>query len=125
VAKALLQGPNAISIGSLKGIPCPLWKCLLSAFGQGSSLNLRQAFDECPGSDIHSGGNRLARVTKQGKYERSNKPRQLGYGAMVFIRQFIVAEASVYLSRAVTIAVRYSAVRRQFGGKDDKAEVQV
>jgi acyl-CoA oxidase len=68
---------------------------------------------------------KLARVTEQGKYERSNKPRQLGYGAMVFIRQGIVAEASVYLSRAVTIAVRYSAVRRQFGGKDDKAEVQV
>ncbi|CAM6021334.1 unnamed protein product [Sphagnum balticum] len=68
---------------------------------------------------------KLASVTKQGKYERSNKPRQLGYGAMVFIRQGIVAEASVYLSRAVTIAVRYSAVRRQFGGKDDKAEVQV
>jgi hypothetical protein len=125
VAKALLRGPNAISIGSLKGIPCPLWECLLSVFGQGSSLNLRQAFAECPGSDVHSGGNRLARVTEQGKYERSNKPRQLGYGAMVFIRQGIVAEASVYLSRAVTIAVRYSAVRRQFGGKDDKAEVQV
>lgn len=68
---------------------------------------------------------RLATVTKEGKYIRSNKPRQLGYGAMVFIRQGIVADASIYLSRAVTIAVRYSAVRRQFGGKDGKLEIQV
>jgi hypothetical protein len=124
VAKALLHGPNAISVGNL-GYSMSIVGMPFVCLGQGSSLNLRQAFDEYPGSDVHSGGNRLARVTKQGKYERSNKPRQLGYGAMVFIRQFIVADASVYLSRAVTIAVRYSAVRRQFGGKDDKAEVQV
>ncbi|CAK9217123.1 unnamed protein product [Sphagnum troendelagicum] len=68
---------------------------------------------------------KLATVTKEGKYIRSNKPRQLGYGAMVFVRQGIVTDASIYLSRAVTIAVRYSAIRRQFGAKDDKPEVQV
>lgn len=56
---------------------------------------------------------------------RSNKPRQLGYGAMVFVRQGIVIDASIYLSRAVTIAVRYSAVRRQFGNKDEPGELQV
>jgi acyl-CoA oxidase len=84
------------------------------------------SFDECPGSDVlHWGGHRLATVTKEGKYIRSNKPRQLGYGAMVFVRQGIVTDASIYLSRAVTIAVRYSAIRRQFGAKDDKPEVQV
>ncbi|XP_024394934.1 peroxisomal acyl-coenzyme A oxidase 1 [Physcomitrium patens] len=68
---------------------------------------------------------RLATVTKDGKYVRSNKPRQLGYGAMVFVRQGIVIDASIYLSRAVTIAVRYSAVRRQFGNKDEPGELQV
>lgn len=72
---------------------------------------------------------RLATVTKEGKYVRSDKPRQLGYGAMVFVRQGIVTDASIYLSRAVTIAVRYSAVRRQFtkkdGNKDGNLELQV
>lgn len=64
-------------------------------------------------------------VTKDGKYVRSDKPRQLGYGAMVFVRQGIVIDASIYLSRAVTIAVRYSAVRRQFGVKGEPGELQV
>jgi len=72
---------------------------------------------------------KLATVTKDGKYVRSDKPRQLGYGAMVFVRQGIVTDASIYLSRAVTIAVRYSAVRRQFtkkdGNKDGNLELQV
>lgn len=44
---------------------------------------------------------------------------------MVFVRQGIVIDASIYLSRAVTIAVRYSAVRRQFGNKDEPGELQV
>lgn len=68
---------------------------------------------------------RLATVTKDGKYVRSDKPRQLGYGAMVFVRQGIVIDASIYLSRAITIAVRYSAVRRQFGKKDEPGEIKV
>jgi acyl-CoA oxidase len=64
-------------------------------------------------------------VTKDGTYKRSKYPAQLGYGAMVYVRQSIVKDASNYLSRAVTIAVRYSAVRRQFGGGEDKPEIQV
>ena len=56
---------------------------------------------------------------------KSNVPRQLAYGAMVFVRKSIVTEASNYLSRAVTIAVRYSAVRRQFGTEEGKPETQV
>lgn len=64
-------------------------------------------------------------VTKDGKYVKSDKPRSLGYGAMVFVRQGIIVDASIYLSRAVTIAVRYSAVRRQFGRKDEPGEVKV
>ncbi|KAM5558900.1 hypothetical protein ABKV19_020518 [Rosa sericea] len=58
---------------------------------------------------------RVSQVTRQGKYVESNVPKQLIYGAMVYVRQTIVADASIFLSRAVCIATRYSAVRRQFG----------
>eukprot|EP00250_Pteridium_aquilinum_P003873 c14148_g1_i1 orf=59-2065(+) len=68
---------------------------------------------------------RLATVTKEGKYLPSDVPRQLAYGAMVFVRKSIVMDASTYLSRAVTIAVRYSAVRRQFGAQGGRPETQV
>ena len=44
---------------------------------------------------------------------------------MVNVRQKIVADASVALSRAVCIATRYSAVRRQFGSKEGGLETQV
>ncbi|EFJ35164.1 hypothetical protein SELMODRAFT_438464 [Selaginella moellendorffii] len=68
---------------------------------------------------------KLAKVTKEGKYISSDVPKQLAYGAMVYVRQSIVSDASVYLSRAVTIAVRYSCVRRQFGGQGNDPETQV
>lgn len=58
---------------------------------------------------------RVFQVTREGKVIKSNVPRQLVYGTMVFVRQAMVLDASVALSRAVCIAVRYSAVRRQFG----------
>lgn len=38
---------------------------------------------------------------------------KLTYGTMVFVRVTLVGEASFNLAKAVTIAVRYSAVRRQ------------
>ena len=44
---------------------------------------------------------------------------------MVFVRQTIVADASKALSRAVCIAVRYSAIRKQFGSEDGGPETQV
>ena len=44
---------------------------------------------------------------------------------MVYVRQTIVSDASVALSRAVCIATRYSAVRRQFGSKEGGLETQV
>eukprot|EP01018_Ginkgo_biloba_P002589 Gb_10686 [translate_table: standard] len=68
---------------------------------------------------------RLSEVTREGKYMQSDVPRQLLYGAMVYVRQTIVSSASNYLSRAVCIAVRYSAVRRQFGSQAGGPEVQV
>lgn len=64
-------------------------------------------------------------VTREGKCVQSNVPRQLIYGTMVFVRQTIVADASSALSRAVCIATRYSAVRRQFGSQDGGIETQV
>ncbi|ERN00166.1 peroxisomal acyl-coenzyme A oxidase 1 [Amborella trichopoda] len=68
---------------------------------------------------------RLSQVTRDGKYMQSEVPKQLVYGTMVFVRQTIVADASNYLSRAVCIAVRYSAVRRQFGSHAGGPETQV
>jgi acyl-CoA oxidase len=68
---------------------------------------------------------RVSRVTKEGKYVQSNVPRQLVYGTMVYVRQTIVSDASTAMSRAVCIATRYSAVRRQFGASNGGLESQV
>lgn len=68
---------------------------------------------------------RVSQVTREGKYVQSDVPRQLVYGTMVYVRQTIVADASCALSRAVCIATRYSAVRRQFGSQDGGPETQV
>ena len=43
---------------------------------------------------------------------------KLGYGTMLLIRAQIVDVAGKSLSMACTIAIRYSAVRRQFSAKD-------
>uniref|UniRef100_A0A5B6Z5R1 Acyl-coenzyme A oxidase n=1 Tax=Davidia involucrata TaxID=16924 RepID=A0A5B6Z5R1_DAVIN len=68
---------------------------------------------------------RVSQVSREGKYSQSNVPRQLVYGTMVYVRQTIVADASCALSRAVCIATRYSAVRRQFGSQNGGPETQV
>ena len=68
---------------------------------------------------------RVSQVTKEGKFVQSDGPRQLIYGTMVSVRQTIVADASKALSRAVCIATRYSAVRRQFGSRNGGPETQV
>ncbi|VAH70000.1 unnamed protein product [Triticum turgidum subsp. durum] len=68
---------------------------------------------------------RLAQVTREGKYVHSDVPKQLLYGTMVYVRQTIVADASRALSRAVCIAVRYGAIRKQFGSKAGGPETQV
>ena len=56
---------------------------------------------------------------------QSDVPRQLVYGTMVYVRKKIVSGASIALSRAVCIATRYSAVRRQFGSQNGGPETQV
>ncbi|KAK9274523.1 hypothetical protein L1049_021772 [Liquidambar formosana] len=68
---------------------------------------------------------RVSQVTREGKYRQSDVPRQLVYGTMVYVRQTIVSDASCALSRAVCIATRYSAVRRQFGSQNGGQETQV
>ncbi|XP_038876481.1 peroxisomal acyl-coenzyme A oxidase 1-like isoform X2 [Benincasa hispida] len=67
---------------------------------------------------------RFSQVTREGKYVQSDVPRQLLYGTMVAVRKMIVVDASNALSRAVCIATRYGAVRRQFGAQDG-VETQV
>ncbi|KAJ3494336.1 hypothetical protein NLG97_g4148 [Lecanicillium saksenae] len=44
----------------------------------------------------------------------------LGFGTMTSIRMTLIEEAGTFLARAVTIAIRYSAVRQQFRDKDSK-----
>ncbi|KAK9120812.1 hypothetical protein Syun_018429 [Stephania yunnanensis] len=68
---------------------------------------------------------RVSQVTREGRFVHSNIPRQLVYGTMVYVRQTIVSDASIALSRAVCVATRYSAVRRQFGAKNGGLETQV
>ncbi|CAI5490065.1 unnamed protein product [Closterium sp. Naga37s-1] len=69
---------------------------------------------------------RYAGVDRSGEYHRgSAAARQLAYGAMVFVRRSIVMESGIALGRAVTIAARYSCVRRQFGSSEGGAESKV
>ncbi|OAR02537.1 hypothetical protein LLEC1_02439 [Akanthomyces lecanii] len=53
----------------------------------------------------------------------------LAYGTMTSIRTVLVEEAGTHLARAVTIAIRYTAIRQQFRDKDSQdarsAELQV
>ncbi|CAI5537493.1 unnamed protein product [Closterium sp. Naga37s-1] len=69
---------------------------------------------------------RYAGVDRSGEYHRgSAAARQLAYGAIVFVRRSIVMESGIALGRAVTIAARYSCVRRQFGSSEGGAESKV
>lgn len=68
---------------------------------------------------------RVLQVNREGKCVQSNVPRQLIYGTMVYVRQTIVEDASYAMSKAVCIATRYSAVRRQFGSQNGGPETQV
>lgn len=57
---------------------------------------------------------------KRGTGEYISPPNdKLSYGTMVFVRAMIVSGVRISLARAATIAIRYSAVRRQFVDKDE------
>lgn len=51
-------------------------------------------------------------VLADGTYVKAPSDK-LTYGTMMFVRVVLVRDISNYLSKAVTIAIRYSAVRRQ------------
>jgi acyl-CoA oxidase len=55
---------------------------------------------------------RHAQVERDGAYHRPEQPKA-GYATMVFVRTAIGLDVALQLRKAVTIAVRYSAVRRQ------------
>jgi len=62
-------------------------------------------------------------VERDGSYHLVNdKAKKLNYGTMLLIRSGIVERAGVTLGMAVTVATRYSAVRRQFPQSGDSGE---
>nr|XP_026497149.1 probable peroxisomal acyl-coenzyme A oxidase 1 [Vanessa tameamea] len=65
-----------------------------------------------------------AQVLKDGTFKASPNSK-LAYGAMVYVRVMIVNTVSKYLARAVTIAIRYSAIRRQSQPKPGEPEPQI
>ncbi|KAF4532170.1 hypothetical protein B566_EDAN002232 [Ephemera danica] len=65
-----------------------------------------------------------AQVLPDGTYIKSPSSK-LTYGTMMFVRVVVVQDAAVYLAKAVTIATRYSAVRRQSEMKPGEAEPQI
>ncbi|CAH2262990.1 jg18692 [Pararge aegeria aegeria] len=66
-----------------------------------------------------------AKVEKDGVYVKSAKHGKLTYGTMVFIRVTLVSEMSFNISKAATIAIRYSAVRRQTELRPNEPEPQI
>ncbi|XP_063357758.1 probable peroxisomal acyl-coenzyme A oxidase 1 [Cydia amplana] len=65
-----------------------------------------------------------AQVLKDGTYVKKSH-KKMTYGTMVFIRVILVSDAAFNLAKAVTIAVRYSAVRRQCQPNPDAPEPQI
>ncbi|XP_059058335.1 probable peroxisomal acyl-coenzyme A oxidase 1 [Achroia grisella] len=65
-----------------------------------------------------------AQVSKDGTFTAGANSK-LTYGTMVYVRVIIVNNMANLLARAVTIAVRYSAVRRQSKLKPEEPEPQI
>ncbi|KAI1724238.1 acyl-CoA oxidase domain-containing protein [Ditylenchus destructor] len=55
---------------------------------------------------------RYAKVLPNGDYV-APKHNKLGYGSMIFVRSVMIRDQAMQLGAAVTIATRYSAIRRQ------------
>jgi acyl-CoA oxidase len=54
-----------------------------------------------------------------GAYKKPDNPATV-YGSLTFVRAQIIMHARLILARAVTIAVRYTSIRRQFQDRDSK-----
>uniref|UniRef100_A0A8D8RJH7 Acyl-coenzyme A oxidase n=2 Tax=Cacopsylla melanoneura TaxID=428564 RepID=A0A8D8RJH7_9HEMI len=66
-----------------------------------------------------------AQVLKDGTYVKA-KNEKLTYGTMIFVRVSLIKNvAAAFLAKAVTIATRYSAVRRQSEMKPGEREPQI
>ncbi|CAO1437061.1 unnamed protein product [Diamesa hyperborea] len=65
-----------------------------------------------------------AQVSVDGKFFKSLNAK-LNYGTMVLVRVIILQEMGYHISKAVTIATRYSTVRRQSPINPDEPEVKV
>ena len=63
-------------------------------------------------------------VSREGVYSKPPHAK-LSYGTMVIVRAGLVASAYQALAQATTIAIRYSAVRRQGNADGDGAETKV
>lgn len=63
---------------------------------------------------------KYSKVSPEGDYHKPPHSK-ISYGTMVWVRATIVAGASRVLARALTIAIRYSSVRKQFPSNPDDA----
>lgn len=67
---------------------------------------------------------RFAQVSPDGTYTTPPHSK-VSYATMVFMRAFIIGQASSHLARAATIAIRYSCVRKQFPLRPGEGEQQI
>eukprot|EP00887_Chlorella_sp_A99_P006224 scaffold3.g6224.t1 len=68
---------------------------------------------------------RFAKVTPDGQYMPPPPDNQkASYATMVYVRASIVRDSGEFLGRAITIATRYTAVRRQTATKPGERELQ-
>lgn len=65
-----------------------------------------------------------AKLTEDGVFTKP-KSSVLTYGTMMFVRVVIIKDMASYLSKAVTIALRYSMVRRQSPIEPNKPEPKI
>ncbi|EMD34949.1 hypothetical protein CERSUDRAFT_116474 [Gelatoporia subvermispora B] len=67
---------------------------------------------------------KFAQVTEDGKYVKPPHAK-LSYGGMMYIRSSMVTGAGWTIARGITVAIRYTTVRRQGGKGSDGLEHQV
>lgn len=68
--------------------------------------------------------NKMGDITAEGKYETSikdpSKRSGMSFGTLSSGRVNIICLGAVYLEKAITIALRYAGVRKQFGPTDNE-----
>lgn len=65
-----------------------------------------------------------SQVLEDGTYVKAPSDK-LTYGTMMFVRVVLVRDVASYLSKAATIAIRYSAIRRQSQINPEEQEAQI